>query len=34
LLAGIYGNEENSEGIRAFLEKRPPDFRQYRRRGL
>jgi naphthoate synthase/2-ketocyclohexanecarboxyl-CoA hydrolase len=34
LLAGIYGNEENSEGIRAFLEKRPPDFRQYRRPGL
>ena len=34
LLAGIYGNEENSEGIRAFLDKRAPDFRQYRRRGL
>ena len=22
------------EGVTAFLEKRPPDFRQYRRRGL
>lgn len=34
LLAGIYGNEENMEGIRAFLEKRKPDFRPYRRKGL
>lgn len=34
LLAGIYGNEENSEGIRAFLEKRKPEFRRYRRKGL
>lgn len=30
LLASIYGNEENMEGIRAFIEKRPPDFRKYR----
>jgi len=34
LLASIYGNDENMEGIRAFLEKRKPDFRQYRRKGL
>jgi naphthoate synthase/2-ketocyclohexanecarboxyl-CoA hydrolase len=34
LLASIYGNEENMEGIRAFLDKRKPDFRQYRRKGL
>ena len=34
LLASIYGNEENSEGTRAFLEKRKPDFRRYRRKGL
>lgn len=34
LLASIYGNEENMEGIRAFLEKRKPDFRPYRRKGL
>lgn len=34
LLAGIYGNDENMEGIRAFLEKRKPDFRRYRRKGL
>ena len=34
LLASIYGNEENTEGIRAFLEKRKPDFRRYRRKGL
>lgn len=33
LLASIYGNEENMEGIRAFLEKRKPDFRRYRRKG-
>jgi dihydroxynaphthoic acid synthetase len=32
LLASIYGNEENSEGQRAFLEKRPPDFRKFRGR--
>ena len=34
LLASIYGNEENMEGIRAFLDKRKPDFRKYRRKGL
>ena len=34
LLASIYGNDENMEGIRAFLDKRKPDFRQYRRKGL
>jgi dihydroxynaphthoic acid synthetase len=32
LLASIYGNEENMEGITAFLEKRPPNFRRFRRR--
>src|SRR6185369_7145452 len=32
LLASIYGNEENMEGVTAFLEKRPPNFRRYRRR--
>jgi naphthoate synthase/2-ketocyclohexanecarboxyl-CoA hydrolase len=31
LLASIYGNEENMEGITAFLEKRKPDFRRFRR---
>ena len=31
LLASIYGNEENMEGITAFLEKRPTNFRKYRR---
>ncbi|MGC4395688.1 enoyl-CoA hydratase-related protein [Hydrogenophaga crocea] len=30
LLASIYGNEENSEGITAFLQKRKPDYRKYR----
>ena len=30
LLASIYGNTENMEGITAFLEKRKPDFRKYR----
>ncbi len=30
LLASIYGNEENMEGIKAFLEKRPPDFLRFR----
>jgi dihydroxynaphthoic acid synthetase len=32
LLASIYGNEENMEGITAFLEKRPPNFRRFRKR--
>jgi len=32
LLASIYGNEENMEGITAFLEKRPPNFRRFRTR--
>ena len=32
LLASIYGNDENMEGIRAFLEKRPPNFRKFRTR--
>lgn len=31
LLASIYGGEENMEGIKAFLEKRPPAFRRFRR---
>lgn len=31
LLASIYGSEENMEGIKAFLEKRPPSFRKFRR---
>ncbi len=31
LLASIFGNDENTEGARAFLEKRPPSFRGYRR---
>jgi len=31
LLANAYGNAENMEGITAFLEKRAPNFRQYRR---
>jgi naphthoate synthase/2-ketocyclohexanecarboxyl-CoA hydrolase len=31
LLAGAYGNAENMEGIGAFLQKRPTDFRQFRR---
>ena len=30
LLASIYGNTENSEGIAAFLEKRKPDYRKFR----
>ncbi len=32
MLAMTYGNPENMEGIRAFLEKRKPDYRQYRRK--
>lgn len=30
LLASIYGNQENMEGITAFLEKRKPEYRKYR----
>ena len=30
LLASIYGNDENMEGINAFIDKRPPDFRKFR----
>jgi len=33
LLASIYGNDENREGISAFLEKRPVDFRRFRNAG-
>ena len=29
LLASIYGNEENMEGVRAFLGKRKPEFNRY-----
>lgn len=32
LLASIYGNAENMEGIAAFLEKRKPEFRKFRTR--
>jgi enoyl-CoA hydratase/carnithine racemase len=32
LLANIWGTEESLEGMRAFLEKRPPDFHQFRLR--
>jgi naphthoate synthase len=32
MLALTYGNEENMEGVTAFLEKRPPDYRKFRRR--
>ncbi|MFG1360631.1 enoyl-CoA hydratase-related protein [Xanthobacter pseudotagetidis] len=31
MLASIYGNEENLEGITAFLEKRPANFRRFRK---
>jgi len=31
LLASAYGNEENMEGINAFLQKRPPNFPRFRR---
>lgn len=30
LLANIWGTEESLEGMNAFLEKRPPDFHQFR----
>jgi 1,4-dihydroxy-2-naphthoyl-CoA synthase len=32
MLAMTYGSDENMEGIRAFLEKRKPDHRKYRKR--
>jgi len=32
LLANIWGTEESLEGMNAFLEKRPADFHQFRRR--
>lgn len=32
LLANIWGTEESLEGMRAFLEKRPADFHQFRQR--
>jgi dihydroxynaphthoic acid synthetase len=32
LLANIWGTEESLEGMRAFLEKRQPDFQKFRRR--
>lgn len=30
MLALTYGNQENLEGVSAFLEKRPPDYRKFR----
>lgn len=33
MLALTYGNEENLEGVHAFLEKRPPDYRKFRSNG-
>lgn len=30
MLAMTYGSAENMEGVNAFLEKRPPDYRKYR----
>lgn len=32
LLAAVWGSDEALEGMNAFLEKRPPDFNQFRRR--
>ena len=32
LLANIWGTEESLEGMNAFLEKRKPDFQQFRDR--
>jgi dihydroxynaphthoic acid synthetase len=31
MLALTFGNEENLEGVHAFLEKRPPNYRKFRR---
>jgi dihydroxynaphthoic acid synthetase len=31
MLAMTYGDEENLEGVNAFLEKRPPNYRKFRR---
>jgi len=31
MLSLTYGNQENLEGVNAFLEKRPPDYRKFRR---
>ena len=31
LLAQSYGDEENLEGVTAFLERRKPDYRKFRR---
>lgn len=31
MLASTYGDEENLEGVHAFLERRPPDYRKFRR---
>lgn len=33
LLAQTYGDEENLEGVQAFLEKRPPNYRKFRSAG-
>jgi hypothetical protein len=32
LLANIWGSEESLEGMNAFLEKRKPEFQQFRQR--
>ena len=32
LLASVWGSDEAHEGMNAFLEKRPPDFNQFRKR--
>ena len=32
LLANIWGTEESIEGMQAFLDKRKPDFQQFRER--
>jgi len=34
LLASIYGNQENMEGITAFLEKRKPEYRKFRSKSV